>query len=247
MFVLDENTPREIAPLAWMLGQWRGWGVIAGSHAAPATPDTSGESDQNTPATSADSDDVPDQMVIEEITCEAVGTQMRMVTRIYSATSRVQSLDPSASTEEGLAALVEQDLINEETVYVSVMPTTQELPPPGQFQTRELTASGADQKGLATLWAGVSMGPRVRMISDAIARSPRAQPVEEASRMFGLVAGELMWAQGVTMVGAGESITSISGRLMRIDEGDAVTSDSARTPSNAAANHGGVDAQDSDD
>ncbi|MDU1521638.1 MAG: hypothetical protein E6905_04190, partial [Actinomyces sp.] len=63
MFVLDENTPREIAPLAWMLGQWRGWGVIAGSHAAPATPDSSGESDQNTPATSADSDDVPDQMV----------------------------------------------------------------------------------------------------------------------------------------------------------------------------------------
>ena len=29
MFSIPENLPLEIAPLAWMLGPWKGWGMLS--------------------------------------------------------------------------------------------------------------------------------------------------------------------------------------------------------------------------
>jgi hypothetical protein len=65
------------------------------------------------------------------------------------------------------------------------------------------------------VWDGVSVGPRVQMVSDAIALGVGATRVTHLGRMFGLVAGELMWTQERTLDGEDEADVEISGRLMR--------------------------------
>lgn len=53
------------------------------------------------------------------------------------------------------------------------------------------------------------------MVSDAIALGVGATRVTHLGRMFGLVAGELMWTQERTLDGEDEADVEISGRLMR--------------------------------
>lgn len=194
MFTIPEDFPMELAPLAWMLGTWRGWGM----HSLPG--------------------DEPDQPILEEVRTEVAGTQLQMTTSLYRATPRGDELDPMLDAFEGIAQLQQGDLLAEETLYIRVMPGSGAIPEVGEVQTREFTASGATTSGIAVLWAGVSMGPRVRMISDAIARDAHAEPVEEISRMYGLVGGELMWTQERFLAGDEEPMVQFSGRLARAEE-----------------------------
>lgn len=194
MFTIPENLPIEIAPLAWMLGTWRGWGM----HTMPG--------------------DEEDRPILEEVRAEIVGTQMMLTTSLYEATPHGEDIDPMLDSFAGIAALEQGELLSEETLYIRLLPGSGMIPPVGEVETREFTASGATTTGLATLWAGVSMGPRVRMISDAIARDASAEPVEEMTRMYGLVGGELMWTQERYLSGQDESEVEFSGRLARAEE-----------------------------
>lgn len=203
MMVIPADLPPDVAPLAWMLGTWKGWGMLA------------------TPG------DAPDRVVVEDVAADVRGTQVRVVTTIRAASTaggpqsagvaaptESPDIDPTLDAREGLDVLVEGPVLREETVYLTVLPGSGRLPLPGQDEPRELTGSGADMDGLATLWAGVSMGPRVQLNSDAIARGPRAEPIESLARMYGMVAGELMWTQERTVAG-GEARIDLSGRLLR--------------------------------
>lgn len=197
MFTIPENLPIEIAPLAWMLGTWRGWGM----HIQPG--------------------EEPDVPVLEQVKVDFVGCQMVMTTSVYAASVRGgEDLDPMLDSLAGIAVLEQGDLLHEETLYIRVLPGNGELPVPGEVETREFTASGATTNGLAVLWAGISMGPRVRMISDAIARDSQAEAVEEMSRMYGLVSGEMMWTQERYLAGDEEPSVEISGRLARVEAED---------------------------
>ena len=139
--VIPADLPALVAPVAWMLGTWEGWGM----YAAPAAPG------QEEP-----SEDSP-----------------------------------------------------------VVAPSDAPLPPPGQYNSREFTATSASTEGHSAVWDGVSVGPRVQMVSDAIALGAGATRVTHLGRMFGLVAGELMWTQERTLDGEDEADVEISGRLMR--------------------------------
>jgi len=68
------------------------------------------------------------------------------------------------------------------------------------------------------VWDGVSVGPRVQMVSDAIALGADATRLTHLGRMFGLVAGELMWTQERTLDGEDEADVEISGRLHRTEQ-----------------------------
>lgn len=204
MIVIPDNLPVELAPIAWMLGTWQGWGMLC----------QEGEG--------------PDMPVIEEIRAEICDTQMRLTTSIYSASTVDETeIDPMFDSLQGLEALEVGDLLREETMYLRVLPGSGELPPPGQYEPRELMASAATTDGLSILWVGVSMGPRVQMISDAIARDAQAQSVEHQGRMYGLVSGEMMWTQEQTLAGQ-ETAVDISGRLARVED----TAESAASAEN---------------
>ena len=194
--VIPADLPALVAPVAWMLGTWEGWGM----YAAPAVPG------QEEPA--------EDSPVIEEIRGDVVGDQMRLVTRVYAGVAS-EPIDPTWDAAKGLSAIHKGDLISEETAYVSVAPSDAPLPPPGQYNSREFTATSASTEGHSTVWDGVSVGPRVQMVSDAIALGVGATRVTHLGRMFGLVAGELMWTQERTLDGEDEADVEISGRLMR--------------------------------
>ena len=64
----------------------------------------------------------------------------------------------------------------------------------------------------------MSVGPRVQMVSDAIALGVDAPRLTHVGRMFGLVAGELMWTQERTLDGQDEADVEISGRLHRTEQ-----------------------------
>ena len=103
-------------------------------------------------------------------------------------------------------------------MYVSFAPSDAPLPPPGQYNSREFTATSASTEGHSAVWDGVSVGPRVQMVSDAIALGVGATRVTHLGRMFGLVAGELMWTQERTLDGEDEADVEISGRLHRTEQ-----------------------------
>lgn len=200
--VIPADLPALVAPVAWMLGTWEGWGM----HAQPAAPgqDASIEASADSP-------------VIEEIRGDVVGEQMRLVTRVYAGEASAP-IDPTWDAAQGLAVIQKGDLISEETVYVSVAPSDAPLPPPGQYNPREFTATSASTEGHSAVWDGVSVGPRVQMVSDAIALGADVTRVTHLGRMFGLVAGELMWTQERTLDGEDEADVEISGRLERTEQ-----------------------------
>lgn len=200
--VIPADLPPLVAPVAWMLGTWRGWGTRA-----------------------ADGADAP---VVEEVRGDVVGDQMRLVTRVYEGTAD-KDVDPTWDAASGLSAIARGPLLVEETLYVSVAPSDAPLPPPGQHNPRAFTASGATTGGHASAWDGMSMGPRVRMVSEAIARVEGSERVVHYGRMFGLVAGELMWTQERTLEGADEAVVEFSGRLMRAEQA-ADTAEGADSP-----------------
>lgn len=155
-----------------------------------------------------------DAPVIEEIRGDVVGEQMRLVTRVYAGVSSAP-IDPTWDAAHGLSVIAKGDLVSEETLYVSVAPSDAPLPPPGQYNPREFTATSASTEGHAAVWDGVSVGPRVQMVSDAIALGASAARINHLGRMFGLVAGELMWTQERSLDGEDQANVEISGRLMR--------------------------------
>lgn len=198
--IIPEDLPLDLAPLAWMLGRWEGWGMM--------TPDSE----------DADAPDVP---AIEDITCAILGTQMRMVTRVHAAALvdefAQDGPDPVWDAARGLAAMRRGEVLWEETAYLRVLPSTGELPPPGEYLPREITGTSATTTGLGALWAGVAVGPRVQLVSDAVARAAHALPVEHMGRMYGLVAGELLWTQERALAGR-EASVELTGRLRRAGE-----------------------------
>ena len=206
--VIPADLPALVAPVAWMLGTWEGWGMRATAPDAPA----------DAPDAPADAPDAPvDAPVVEEIRGDVVGDQMRLVTRVFAGVAS-DPIDPTWDAAQGLASIEKGDLISEETVYVRVAPSDAPLPPPGQYNPREFTATSASTEGHAAVWDGVSVGPRVQMLSDAIALGVDAPRVTHLGRMFGLVAGELMWTQERTFDGEDEADVEISGRLMRTEQ-----------------------------
>ena len=144
MMVIPENLPLEVAPLAWMLGSWHGWGMIT-------TPDG-------------------DQPVLETVEATVVDTHVQMVTSIFAA-STDHDLDPTLDAEAGLSVLAQGPLLRRETLEITVKPGTGMPLPLGEVEPRELDAHGVEENGGHVTWVGMSLGPRVQFSSDTAATS----------------------------------------------------------------------------
>ena len=78
----------------------------------------------------------------------------------------------------------------------------------------------ADPAGHVAVWEGWIQGPRAQVGTQAVGRARTAVPVEEMTRMFGLVRGDLMWTQDMAAFGVEEPTTYASGRLGRVEDPD---------------------------
>lgn len=75
-----------------------------------------------------------------------------------------------------------------------------------------------DPAGHLTLYAGVTGNGRIDLASDLIARTPDAAEVGAATRLLGLVEGELMWTWDIAAFG--EPLQSYAAtRLSRVQDG----------------------------
>lgn len=214
MFEIPSDLPLKLSSLAWLLGRWQGWGTVA----VPAAP---AESTADSPA-AGDEADFNFAAILQDIEAVIVGEQMRMSIRTYMGELE-GDFDPMWTAAQGLDKIRPGELLGEETTYWSV-DTPLAVVPAGEDEPRELRVVGSDTRGFSVLWAGVAMGPRIQLASDALVRAPRAVEIDHFSRMYGLVGGELMWANE-SMPASGEFVTEMTGRLQRTASANDVADD----------------------
>ena len=229
-FTLPDDLAPELYPLAWLVGTWRGYGIL-----------TYGET-------------VPEQAVYQEMTFDHDGgPYLRQTTTIWTVdATRSKNLDFEMPGLQGASLLAPAQIWSTETTYWR--PVGQEQPDgaeaaetdtavtePAQdgtdttdaANTADTKGSGgplipvtqlelvsADPAGHVAVWEGWIQGPRAQVGTQAVGRARTAVPVEEMTRMFGLVGGDLMWTQDMAAFGQSEVTTYASGRLGRVDDPD---------------------------
>ena len=172
-FVLPEGLAPEVYPLAWLVGHWRGEGVVV----YPNIPET--------------------PMTQDVVVDHDGGPYLR-----WSATTRLQGEGgepgPVWSTESGFWRV----------------PPERPADLPAERHPVELLL--VDPAGYLTLYAGVVGNGRIDLAHDLMARTPDAAEVSAATRLYGLVRGELMWTWDIAAFG--EPLQSYaSARLSRVE------------------------------
>ena len=241
-FTLPDDLAPEIYPLAWLVGTWRGYGIL-----------TYGET-------------VPEQAVVQEMTFDHDGgPYLRQVTTIWTVdATRSDDLAFETPGLEGAARLTPAQVWSTETAYwrpVGQEALDEEAPEPGGAEGADavggaeaaggsaddgaaaaskssgapessgssgpprtpitrLELVSADPAGHVAVWEGWIQGPRAQVGTQAVGRTRTAAPLTEMTRMFGLVGGDLMWTQDMAAFGVEEPTTYASGRLGRVEDPD---------------------------
>ena len=245
-FSIPDDLAPELYPLAWLVGTWRGYGIL-----------TYGQT-------------VPEQAVAQEMTFDHDGgPYLRQTTTIWTLdATRSSDLDFDTPGLEGFARIAPARIWSTETAYWR--PVGQEEPDgegagadgpgaagagdpggagapgpdgagtdgpgpgggaassnkPGGARPRttpltRLELVSADPAGHVAVWEGWIRGPRAQIGTQAVGRTRTAVPLTQMNRMFGLVGGDLMWTQDMAAFGETEPKTYASGRLGRVQGPDA--------------------------
>ncbi len=196
-FAIPEGLAPEIAPLAWLLGTWRGPGFLA----YPG---------------------IPERPFVQEasfghnggayLTYESTTWLLDEVTPARLAgppdeADRAGGLPSSTPVEYAPGA-----------VWAAESGYWRALPRPAGSSTdapAELEVVIAEPSGHVSVYLGSARGPRVEIATDLVARTSTAADVSALHRMFGLVDGELMWATDMAAFGH-ELRSYASARLDRV-------------------------------
>ena len=149
VFHLDTDMPRELAPLAWMIGRWEGAGVVGYPTIESAN-------------------------FGQEIEVSHDGRPfLTWQSRTWLLNDAGEQVRPLA-TELGFWRPVE----NGEVELVLAHPT-----------------------GIVELYFGKAEPAKVELRTDGVIRSPHAKEYNAATRLYGLVNSNLMWAMDMAAVG----------------------------------------------
>lgn len=191
-FTVPDDLAPECYPLAWLLGRWRGFGMLG----YPG---------------------VPEQVFVQEVLFDHDGgPYLRSTSTIWLADAeRSEDVAQGMTGTEGAQRLVPAQLWSTETSY------WRPIPPPGDDGgdgvhggRTELEVLVADPAGQISVYLGAVRGPRVELATDAVVRTSTAAEVTGATRVYGLVHSDLMWA--MDLAAFGKTLQSYaSGRLSR--------------------------------
>lgn len=210
-FTLPDDLAPELYPLAWLAGTWRGYGIL-----------TYGET-------------VPEQAVYQEMTFDHDGgPYLRQTTTIWTVdATRSKNLDFEMPGLQGASLLADGPPVGglgrpdlgggqEQPDGAEAAETGTDTKGSGGplVPVTQLELVSADPAGHVAVWEGWIQGPRAQVGTQAVGRARTAVPVEEMTRMFGLVGGDLMWTQDMAAFGQSEVTTYASGRLGRVDDLD---------------------------
>lgn len=181
-FVIPEGLAPEVYPMAWLLGRWRGEGVLSypGIEEAPFRQDVVFDHDG--------------------------GPYLS-----YSATIRLVVVPDSPEGVESPG--VDGPVWATESGFWRVPPERPDDLPEGKHPIEALLT---DPAGHLSLYVGAIGNGRIDLVSDLIARTSSAAEVTAATRLYGYVEGDLMWAWD--MAAFGEPLQSYaSARLVRVE------------------------------
>jgi hypothetical protein len=199
MFDLPDGLAPEAYPLAWLVGRWRGQGVVG----YPGIEETA---------------------FTQDVVFSHDGGPYLSYTstiRLVVVPDDAASLTPDADDDEPLrtaGGVVPGDAVPEEgpvwsteSGFWRVAPERPADLPDTQYPVEVLMA---DPAGHLALYVGTVGNGRIDLVSDLIARTSTAAEVAAAKRLYGLVNGELMWAWDLAAFGQPMQ-TYASARLSR--------------------------------
>ena len=269
-FTLPDDLAPELYPLAWLAGTWRGYGILTYGETVPEqavyqemTFDHDGgpylrqtttiwtvdatrskNLDFEMPGLQGASLLAPAQIWSTETTYwRPVGQEQPDGAETTEPADGAETTEPAedaAATEpaeDAAATEPAEDAADTKGSGGPLIPVTQ------------LELVSADPAGHVAVWEGWIQGPRAQVGTQAVGRARTAVPVEEMTRMFGLVGGDLMWTQDMAAFGRSEVTTYASGRLGRVDDLDdpAAQPGSALDPAEPEGESSGPFAPASDD
>lgn len=184
-FAIPVDLAPEVYPLAWLVGRWEGEGVIL----YPTIPETR----------------IRQVLVVTH----DGGPYLSWASTLWlMADTAERTADDAEDTAtgasdaegaEGVEGAVDHGPVwATESGYWRLPPEHPEGLPTDQRVVELLLA---DPAGHLTLYAGTLGNGRIDLASDLIARTPDAAEVTAATRMYGLVRGELMWAWDIAAFG----------------------------------------------
>lgn len=202
-FSFPDGLAPEAYPLAWLVGQWRGEGVID----YPSIPKTRFVQDvtfdhDGGPYLRYESTirileaAVPDNAaaLAETVSPDSGGSPDEGGVDARSAASADADADTEADVAPDAADVVEEPLTetvwSTETGYWRIPPERPEEVPEDRTPLEVLIV---DPAGHATIYVGAMGNGRVDLASDLIARTATGAEVTGSTRMYGLVEGTLMW------------------------------------------------------
>lgn len=188
-FIIPEGIAPEVYPLVWLLGRWRGEGVVG----YPGIDESA-------------------------FTQDIAFTHDGGPYLAYTATIRlvVAPDDAAALTDPGAAAASTEPgpVWSTESGYWRVPPERPDGLADDQVPVEVLLA---DPSGHLSLYLGAAGNGRVDLVSDLVARTSSGAEVTAGKRLYGLVHGDLMWAFDLAAFGHPMQ-TYASARLVRADE-----------------------------
>ena len=209
-FVLPEGLAPEVYPLAWLVGRWRGEGVVGYPGITESTftqemvfahdggPYLSYSSviRLGAPVTADDADSADDAGGTPDEPAASDGT-----------------VAPAAT--DGLpAATAENPVWATESGYWRVPP---DRPDGIDDDKHPLEVLVADPSGHVAVYVGETGNGRIDLASDLVARTPTGADVTAATRLYGLVQGDLMWAHDLAAFGRPLQ-SYASARLVRVPD-----------------------------
>lgn len=213
-FTLPEGLAPEAYPLAWLVGSWRGEGVLSypGIDDATFVQDVTFDHDGGPYLRYTSTIRVVTPTVPETLPADWTEDMPEEASEPAEAAADDASDDQQ---DRGGPADPEPELRiwSTETGYWRVPPERPEGLPEGKHPLEVLLA---DPAGRVTLYIGAVGNGRVDLVSDLVARTATAAEVTASNRLYGLVEGDLMWVW--ELAAFGHPLQSYaSARLSRLD------------------------------
>ncbi|AZS43311.1 FABP family protein [Microbacterium oleivorans] len=200
MIDLPTDLPADLVPLSWLLGVWEGTGMLEYdaqgrtmtgefSHRVSFSHDGGNALNYSATAWFEDADGTRNDLVAE--------------TGYWRLSRPATEEDAGPALLPPLVPRTEPRTVHD----VEELRTAE-----GGF---EIEVALVHSDGISELYLGQVRGPRIDIATDAIVRPAGAKEYSSATRMYGLVEGDLLWAWDVAALGSALA-SHASARLARV-------------------------------
>lgn len=182
-FEIPTDLTPELVPLSWLLGTWRGSGRLG---------EGSSESEHFEQLVTFTQNGLPYlRYTAESWLTDEHGTRLRPL----SVETGFWALDRKLNDADGGPGLEPADIV----------PALKSADEVEQLRNTEdgfdITATIVHPGGIAELYYGVIKGPQIRLSTDLVMRGQNSKEYTAATRLYGLVEGDLYWRWDVAADG----------------------------------------------